>query len=152
MVPDKGTRKMKKTVSLLVLGCILAISVSAAGQALNDQACRSRFANRQLGPKLLAAILVDHQAWFTQALENAARFDENDPRRANLCRANLAGANLQRAFLDRAFLQEANLHGADLRQADLSSANLVRADLSQSKLQHAFLVKSSLQLAIRSRY
>ena len=126
--------------------CCLVCSLQACQLIANPPTTHApvRFANRQLGPKLVSAILVDHQAWFTQALENAARFDGNDPRRANLCQANLAGTNLQRAFLDRALLQRVNLHGADLRRADLSSANLEQADLSQSKLQHAFLIKSYL--------
>ena len=115
--------------------------------ALNEEACTSRFATRQLGPKLVSAILADHRAWFVEALENVASFDADDPRWANLCRANLAGANLQRAFLDRALMQQTNLHRADLQRADLSSANLTQADLSESKLQHAFLVKSNLQQA-----
>ena len=123
--------------------CLLVASMPSYSQSTDDT-CTSRFANRQLGPKLVSAILVDHQAWFTEALENSARFDGNDPRRANLCQANLAGANLQRAFLDRALLQRVNLHGADLRRADLSSANLEQAELSQSKLQRSLLIKSYL--------
>jgi hypothetical protein len=77
---------MRCVTVISALSCLLIASIPAHSQSADDT-CTSRFASRQLGPKLVSAILVDHQAWFAEALENKARFDNSDPRRANLSRA-----------------------------------------------------------------
>jgi Pentapeptide repeats (8 copies) len=137
---------------VFVVGDLFVTVLAVSAQRPWEPACTSRYKGRRPDPKVIAAILADHEAWLKDLEQGKVKGDTPDERRANLCgthlnRANFKKVNLSEANLQKANLVEANLQKANLQKANLQEANLVGANLEKANLMEANLQKASLFMA-----